>query len=151
MVDKNTKKIFLNSASKKQWSKIGVRRKAGILIPLFSIYSQKSLGIGEFGDLKLFVDWCVKTGNSIIQLLPLNETGMFCPYDSESSFALEPVYISLRLLPSAGNKDSSGKLKAIQDKFPAGGPHVNYGIKKEKLGFLWKCFLEKRQAKKENF
>ena len=60
---------FLESKTKNQWKKIGNNRRAGVLAPLFSLYSEKSIGIGEIPDLKLLVDWCVKTGMSIIQLL----------------------------------------------------------------------------------
>lgn len=74
-----------------------LQRMAGALAPLFSIYSDKSSGIGDFEDLRLLALWCNKAGLSIIQLLPMNEVGpTFCPYDSISSFALEPMYVSLR-------------------------------------------------------
>ncbi|MDD5496328.1 MAG: 4-alpha-glucanotransferase [Candidatus Omnitrophica bacterium] len=99
-----------------------LKRSSGVLVPLFSVYSKESLGIGEFPDIKLLVDWCAATGNSIIQLLPMNEVGpTFCPYDSISSFALEPMYISIRLLKGAKPK-SPGK---ISDR-------VDYRIKQEK-------------------
>src|SRR3989338_11217368 len=79
--------------------KINVRRRAGLLAPLFSVYSKNSIGMGDLGDLKLLIDWCFKTGNSILQLLPMNEAGpLFCPYDAISSFALEPAYLSLGTL-----------------------------------------------------
>ena len=73
-----------------------LRRSAGVLAPLFSLYSKKSAGVGEFADLDLLVDWCKKTGLRIIQLLPVNDTGFnFRPYDSESSFALDPLNLRL--------------------------------------------------------
>jgi 4-alpha-glucanotransferase len=83
-----------------------LKRRAGILAPLFSIYSKNSLGIGDFEDLKLLIDWSSECGYSIIQLLPMNEVGpTFCPYDSISSFALEPAYA--RLKPSSPPKINS--------------------------------------------
>ena len=115
------------------WSRIGLIRRAGVLTPLFSVYSKRSLGIGEFEDLKLIVDWCVKTGNSIIQLLPMNEVGStFCPYDSLSSFALEPMYISLGLLKKGVKTESTGV-----------GRRVDYRIKEEKTNLLWNIYLSK--------
>ena len=81
------------------------RKKAGILAPLFSVYSKNSFGIGDFYDLKALVDWVKLSGSSILQLLPMNEMGsVFCPYDALSSFALEPVYISLLDLPIPKDK-----------------------------------------------
>ncbi|MDP3790948.1 MAG: 4-alpha-glucanotransferase [Candidatus Omnitrophota bacterium] len=89
-----------------------LKRMAGVLSPLFSIYSDKSLGIGGFEDMKLLSDWCDKTGISIIQLLPMNEVGStFCPYDSISSFALEPMYISLE------GQGKEEKKKLLRDIF----------------------------------
>ena len=77
---------------KNNWQEVGRKRRAGIAVPLFSVYSRKSIGIGDLDDLKLLVDLCRKTGGSILQLLPMNEVGAtFCPYDSISSFALEPM------------------------------------------------------------
>jgi 4-alpha-glucanotransferase len=100
-----------------------LKRRAGVLIPLFTVHSRNSLGIGDFSDLKLIADWCKLTGNSIIQLLPLNEVGaLFCPYDSVSSFALEPAYLPV-----------SGWLTELRKNFPNDSLYVNYQIKKEKL------------------
>jgi 4-alpha-glucanotransferase len=79
-----------------KWEKIGIDKRAGVLFPLFSVRSKKSIGVGDFEDLKLIIDFCVETGNSILQILPLNEMSYnFCPYDAISSFAIEPLYIYL--------------------------------------------------------
>ncbi len=125
------------------WEKIGKNKRAGILVPLFSIYSKNSIGIGDFSDLKLLIAWANKTGNSIIQLLPLNEVGpLFCPYDSLSSFALEPMYLSLRTISLAKDIVLQKKLDNLKKAFPAGKPCVDYGIKKAKLSFLWEIYLK---------
>ncbi len=95
----------------------GARRRSGVLAPLFSLYSRDSFGVGDTEDLKLFVDWCAETGNSIIQLLPMNEVGdNFCPYESISSFAIEPVYApvgrgALKNFARAGRADYTVKGK----------------------------------------
>ena len=107
-----------------------------MLVPLFSVYSRRSVGIGDLEDLKLLADWCEKTGNSIIQLLPMNEVGdNFCPYESVSSFALEPAYVHIEgmRLPrhTAPRNDSSKK-------------RVDYRIKEVKIKILRKIYLEKR-------
>ena len=117
---------------KNNWDRIGLETRAGVLAPLFSVYSEKSLGIGEFEDLKYLVDWCVKTGNSILQLLPMNEVGpTFCPYDSISSFALEPMYVSLKG-PGARGQGSVKK------------SHVDYSIKEEKMRLLHNIYLSQK-------
>src|SRR3990172_5635682 len=98
---------LLDKATGKQWSRIGLRRRAGILTALSSIKSDKSLGVGEIMDLKLLIHWCVITGNSIIQLLPLNEMRYFrnCPYSVINVFAIDPVYISLHEIASFASSD----------------------------------------------
>ncbi len=126
-----------------KWESIGFRKRAGILVPLFSLHSENSVGIGEFADLKLLVDWCRKTGNSIIQLLPLNEVGaLFCPYDSVSSFALEPAYLSLRLLPGAVKKSLKAQIENVKKAFACGKAHVDYRVKDEKLRLLRDIYFE---------
>lgn len=73
---------------------------AGVSIPLFSLKSEKSCGIGEISDLKLLIDWAKKTEMSIIQLLPINDTAEHLnmedayPYNCISSIALNPAYLS---------------------------------------------------------
>ena len=96
------------------------------MAPLFSIYSEKSSGLGDLEDLRLLVDWCKKAGLSIIQLLPMNEVGStFCPYDSISSFAIEPMYAALK------HTVYGLKLKARPEI-----AHVDYRVKEEKLKSL---------------
>lgn len=70
------------------------------MVPLFSIYSNQSCGIGEYLDLLPLIAWCRTCGFDVIQLLPLNDTGLgTSPYDAISAFALNPTYVSLRALP----------------------------------------------------
>jgi len=141
------KEYLLKTPAKDKWKRIGRQKRAGVLVPLFSVYSQKSTGIGEFRDLKLLIDWAKLSGNSIIQLLPLNELGpLFCPYDSLSSFALEPACISLENLPGAKKNSIKTRISQLKEIFPAGRAHVDYRIKKEKLMVLWEIFLEEGQS-----
>ena len=108
-----------------------------MLAPLFSFYSANSTGVGDLSDLKLLADLCEKWGLSILELLPMNEVGStFCPYDAVSSFALEPMYISLEALPEVRDKSVRDEIAGIRKKFPAGKKHVNYGIKEAKLILL---------------
>lgn len=78
-------------------------RGCGMVVPLFSIHTDDSDGIGDFADLKRLVEWCSQVGFSAVQLLPVNDTATFgtwrdsYPYNITSAFALNPVYISLKL------------------------------------------------------
>lgn len=137
---------LLNTPSKDKWQRIGTKKRSGVLVPLFSIFSHRSLGIGDFNDLKLITDWCRKTGNSIIQLLPLNEMGtVFCPYDALSSFALEPAYFAFDLLPAEDIKVIREELEETRKLFRPGNAFVDYRIKQEKLHLLRDIF-DKRSA-----
>ena len=79
-------------------------RAAGVCVPVFSLRSTRSCGVGDFGDLRLLVDWAVTTGMKIIQLLPVNDTTATCswsdsyPYNIVSAFALHPQYLDLQAL-----------------------------------------------------
>ncbi|CAK9178924.1 unnamed protein product [Ilex paraguariensis] len=79
-------------------------RGAGLAIPMFSVRSEADIGVGEFLDLKLLVDWAVESGFHLVQLLPVNDTsvhGMWWdsyPYSSLSVFALHPLYLRVQAL-----------------------------------------------------
>ena len=47
---------------------------AGVAVPVFSLRSENSFGVGEFADLKILADWTSKTKLGIIQILPINDT-----------------------------------------------------------------------------
>ena len=81
------------------------RKLAGTLVPVFSLRSKKSAGVGDFGDLKAMIDLVAKTGQKVLQLLPINDTTIShtwtdCyPYSCISVFALHPMYADLNSLP----------------------------------------------------
>lgn len=88
-------------------------KAAGVAIPVFSLRSKKSFGTGEFEDLKLMVDWAKRTGQRMIQTLPINDTILYhtnydsYPYNAVSVYALHPIYL---------NPEKTGKLKNKERK-----------------------------------
>ena len=76
-------------------------RAAGVVVPVFSLRSEHSYGVGDFGDLRRMVDWAVETGMKFIQTLPVCDTTTdghwhnSYPYNITSVFALHPHYIDL--------------------------------------------------------
>ena len=91
---------LLNSAAGPQWKKMGFSEHHGIDLPLSSIRSQNSCGVGEFYDLIPLIDWCATLKMDVIQLLPLNDSGNDpSPYNGLSSCAINPMYLSLHALP----------------------------------------------------
>jgi 4-alpha-glucanotransferase len=79
-------------------------RAAGVVVPVFSLRSEQSYGVGDFGDLRRLVDWAVATGMKVIQTLPVNDTTTdggwhdSYPYNIVSAFALHPHYLDLEAL-----------------------------------------------------
>ena len=86
-------------------------RVAGVVVPLFSLRSANSQGVGDFGDLCSLVDWADQTGMHIIQLLPIYDTiqthtdADSYPYNSISIYALHPMYVDIRQLPAIEDED----------------------------------------------
>jgi 4-alpha-glucanotransferase len=106
---------LLHSPTAKQWQKVGIKSHHGIAIPLFSLHSLHSYGIGEWTDLKLLIDFCASVGFDVIQLLPLNDTGQgSSPYSALSAFALNSLFLSLFHLPFLDEyPDLKQELKAL--------------------------------------
>src|SRR5215218_3614037 len=76
-------------------------RHAGVLVPLFSIPSHRSWGIGEIPDLPRFAWWLSAAGLGFVQLLPVNEMadGQNSPYSALSAMAIDPIFISPAAVP----------------------------------------------------
>ncbi len=89
-------------------------RGAGVAIPVFSIRSEKGLGVGEFSDLKLLADWANICGLKLIQVLPVNDTTVnftwtdSFPYAAISAFALHPLYLNIENLGTFSKKELTG-------------------------------------------
>lgn len=86
---------------------------AGVAIPVFSLKSQKSFGVGDFGDLKKMIDWAVSTDQQIVQILPINDTTMThtwtdsYPYNSISIYAFHPMYMDINQLGKLKDKEKA--------------------------------------------
>jgi 4-alpha-glucanotransferase len=121
----------------KQWDRIGIKPHHGINIPLFSIHSNQSHGIGEFNDLLLLIDWAVSVGMDVIQLLPLNDTGHgTSPYSAISAFALNPFYLSLAELPHLEKYPSLQEELALMPKHTHSGRIDYQRVREHKKHFL---------------
>ena len=92
---------------------------AGLVVPLFSLRSEGSQGVGDFGDLKEMADWAASAGMHAIQLLPICDTTQdrsstdSYPYNAISVHALHPIYADLRQMPLSDKK----KLASFQKKW----------------------------------
>ncbi len=126
---------------------------AGVAIPVFSLRSEKSFGVGEFADLIPLVDWCKRTGLKLIQVLPINDTIAThtwmdsYPYSAISAFALHPVYLNLERMTEKGNKHLLAELEPSRKKLNA-LPHLDYeSVIKAKLDFIRQIYpLQKEKT-----
>ena len=76
-----------------------IKRSTGVAVPLGALRTENSPFIGEYTSLKRFALFCKNSGLSVIQLLPVLDTGtQSSPYSSLSAFALHPIYIDLKRL-----------------------------------------------------
>jgi len=76
------------------------KKIAGVLVPLFALRREDDLGIGDLGALRQFIDWIAEIGFTLVQLLPINETGADnSPYNAISAIAIEPT--TIRLTPNS--------------------------------------------------
>jgi 4-alpha-glucanotransferase len=104
---------------------------AGTVVPIFSLRSEGSFGVGDFGDLKLMIDWAAKTHQRIIQVLPINDTNMTrswqdsYPYNSISIYALHPQYTDFRQLPELKDETLRQKYEALRQELNA-LPQIDY-------------------------
>jgi 4-alpha-glucanotransferase len=77
------------------------RRRAGLLVPLFSCASSDSWGIGDIGDIPAVARWLARAGLQVLQLLPINEMapGQQSPYSAISAMAIDPIFIDVAAVP----------------------------------------------------
>ena len=123
-------------------------RGAGVAIPVFSLRSEKSFGIGEFSDIPLMVDWAAKTGQCFLQLLPVNDTTMnrnwheSYPYNAISCFALNPAYIRLEEVGVLSDKEAMKQFRKQQQALNK-LPQVDYdAVIAAKWDYLHRIFAQ---------
>ena len=121
---------------------------AGTVIPIFSLRSEGSFGVGDFGDLKKMIDWADKTQQRIIQVLPINDTNMThtwqdsYPYNSISIYALHPQYTDLRQLPEIKDEKRKMYFEQLRQELNA-LPQIDYErVNKAKMEYLRELFAQ---------
>ena len=106
-------------------------RCAGTLVPVFSLRSRESFGVGDFGDLKKMIDWVAKTKQRVLQILPINDTTIThtwtdsYPYSCISIFALHPQYADLNQLPKIADKALADEMEQLRQELNA-LPQIDY-------------------------
>lgn len=98
---------------------------AGTAVPVFSLKSEGSFGVGDFGDLKLMVDWVHDTYQRVLQVLPINDTTLThtwtdsYPYSCVSIYALHPMYADLRQLPAIADAVKANEMETMRKELNA--------------------------------
>jgi 4-alpha-glucanotransferase len=127
-------------------------RAAGVVVPVFALRSEHSCGVGDFGDLRLLVDWAVRTGMKIIQLLPLNDTttnhrwGDSYPYNIVSAFALHPHYLDLEQLGPLKDKQRMTAFRRQQRELNALAYSDYEAVDRVKSSYIDEVFAERGAA-----
>ncbi len=127
-------------------------RGAGVAIPVFALRSKKSFGVGEFNDLKLMIDWAAATGQSIIQILPVNDTTMTgtwqdsYPYNANSTFALHPQYLHLPDVGKLNDKEAAKRFEKLGKQLNA-LPEIDYeAVNNAKRAYLQALYEQDGEA-----
>ena len=104
---------------------------AGTLVPVFSLRSESSFGVGDFGDLRKMIDWVALTRQRVLQILPINDTTIThtwtdsYPYSCISIFALHPQYTDLNALPQLKDEAAREKYEQLRAELNA-LPQIDY-------------------------
>ena len=132
-------------------------RRAGVVLPLFSIRTAAGWGVGEIPDIPRFAGWAARAGFSVLQLLPVNEVSGAdpSPYAGTSAFALEPTYLSLddcEDFKAAGGRDALSPETRAKLEAAARSPVVDWGavreVKQQAVELAFARFLSKEWREK---
>lgn len=130
-------------------------RGAGCVVPVFSLRSEQSFGVGDFGDLRRMVDWVAMTGQRALQILPINDTTLTgqwtdsYPYNSISIYALHPLYADLNALPPLADEALRADYDSRQKSLNALA-YLDYErVMKAKREYLRHLFRQEWEAVRE--
>ena len=121
---------------------------AGTLVPVFSLRTKESFGVGDFGDLRQMVDFMCATGQKVLQVLPINDSTIThtwtdsYPYSCISIFAIHPQYACLHKLPLLGDKGKREKYEKERRELNA-LPQIDYErVNNVKLAYLHDLYAQ---------
>ena len=126
-------------------------KACGAVIPVFSLRSEDSFGIGDIGDIKTFIDWAKKTGQHIIQVLPMNDTTRLhtwrdsYPYSAISIYALHPLYINIPMLGLLNDRKRIAFYKRIQKKLNTKKTVDYQSVEEYKTAYYREYFDQKKE------
>ncbi len=123
----------------------------GTAIPVFSLRSKNSCGVGEFSDLKILGEWASLTGQNVIQILPINDTTSThtwsdsYPYSGISVMALHPIYINIPGIGEIKNRKAAARYnreKKALESLPALDYERVMSLKEEMLRVQYETYRD---------
>ena len=130
---------------------------AGVALPVFSLRSENSFGVGEFTDINLLVEWSKNAGLKLIQILPVNDTIATYtwtdsyPYAAISTFALHPIYLNLSKVVDEENKHLIDELEGLRKRLNALDTMDYETVISTKINFIKQVFpLQKAETFKSS-
>lgn len=127
------------------------RKIAGSAIPVFSLRSKGSFGVGDFGDLKTYIDWAADTNQQAVQILPINDTTITntwtdsYPYNSISIYAFHPMFIDLRQLPALKDSEKATEYEKERVKLNSLSQVDYEGVNNTKRAYLKDIFAQEAE------
>ncbi len=128
-----------------------VFKGAGVAVPVFSLKSKQSFGVGDFSDLKIMIDWAVSTNQKLVQVLPLNDTTMThtwtdsYPYNSISIYAFHPMYADLQKMGKLKDAEKMAYFAEKQTKLNAKSTIDYEAVNKAKWEYFRLIFKQEGQ------
>ena len=121
---------------------------AGTLVPVFSLRTKESFGVGDFGDLRQMVDFMCATGQKVLLVRPINDSTIThtwtdsYPYSCISIFAIHPQYACLHKLPLLDDKGKREKYEKERRELNA-LPQIDYErVNNAKLAYLHDLYAQ---------
>ena len=119
-------------------------RLIGTVIPIGSLRTEKSIGVGEFPDLVEFGTLCVRMGIGLVQILPVNDTGyQSSPYSALTAFGLHPLYLRISDLPESAGFEAD--IAVIKKKFSNAVRFPYEALLRDKMVLLRKIYLASKE------
>ena len=129
---------------------VGNWKAAGVSVPVFSLRTDKSFGVGEFLDIIPFAKWAKSVSLKMIQILPINDTissGTWLdsyPYKTISVMALHPMYVNLEKTGILADKSKKARFEKKQKRLNE-LEEINYPqVVKIKMDYFRAIFNQKK-------
>lgn len=120
----------------------GGRRTFGVAVPVWSLRSDRDCGMGDLGDMYALVDLLSACGAGLLQILPMNDSGLDgVPYSALSAFALDPAYVALDAIPGLEHDPEwTGRVRAVAARFEKDRTVDNPVVRGARLDLLRDAF-----------